>query len=89
MDIIDLFWNTSQEHRLGEVRDAVDRLRVERDLAGTDTRRLAEENAALRLRFGLLVRLLISKGVITAEEYAGLIADAQAPDRSMPQPGPW
>ncbi len=35
---------------------------------------LADENFALKLRLGLLVRLLISKGVITAEEYAKLIA---------------
>jgi hypothetical protein len=77
VDIIDLFWNTSQDSRIRDVRDEVDRLRVERDLAGTDARRLVEENAALRLRLGLLVRLLIAKGVITAAEYAALIAEAQ------------
>jgi hypothetical protein len=31
----------------------------------------------LKLRLGLLVRLLIDKGLITAEEYAALIAEAR------------
>ena len=46
----------------------------------TDLRKvkeLAEENVELKLRLGLLVRLLISKGVISAEEYASLIAGAR------------
>jgi hypothetical protein len=38
---------------------------------------LAEENVELRLRLGLLVKLLIAKGVFTAEEYAGLLATAR------------
>jgi hypothetical protein len=38
---------------------------------------LAQENMELKLRLGLLVRLLISKGVISAEEYAGLIAQSR------------
>jgi hypothetical protein len=39
---------------------------------------LAAENLELKLRLGLLVRLLISKGVFTAQEYAALIAEAHA-----------
>ena len=38
---------------------------------------LAAENAELKLRLGLLVRLLISKGIINAQEYAALITEAQ------------
>jgi transposase len=38
---------------------------------------LVEENLELKRRLGLLVRLQISKGVITAQEYAALITDAQ------------
>jgi hypothetical protein len=77
MDIFDLFWNVSQDGRIRDVRDEVDRLRVERDMTRMDGRQLAEENTALRLRLGLLIRLLIAKGVITAAEYAALIAEAQ------------
>lgn len=40
-------------------------------------KRLAEENLELKLRLGLLVRLLISKGIISAEEFATLIADSR------------
>jgi hypothetical protein len=39
---------------------------------------LAEENLELKLRLGLLVRLLIARKVITAEEYASLIAEARS-----------
>ena len=34
---------------------------------------LAEENLELKLRLAMLIRLLISKGVISAEEYASTI----------------
>jgi hypothetical protein len=74
MDIFDLIWNVSQERQIGELRGRLDRLRLEHDLAGT--RDLGKENLELKLRLGLLVRLLIAKSIITAEEYATLIADA-------------
>lgn len=51
-------------------------MRNERDLANWDIRKfreVADELLELELRHGLLVRLLIGKGLITAEEYAGLI----------------
>ncbi|HZY85185.1 MAG TPA: hypothetical protein VFE78_10170 [Gemmataceae bacterium] len=80
MDILDVLWNVSQEHQLGEVREQIERLNLQRDLDGWDMRRvkeLAEENVELKLRLGLLVRLLISKGVINAADYAALIAEAR------------
>ena len=81
MDLIDLFWNWSQEAQIRDVRREVDRLDLDRANARDAAERLIEENATLRLRLGLLVRLLISKGVITAQEYAALIADAgEGPD---------
>jgi hypothetical protein len=48
-------------------------------LAGGDrkVKELAEENLELKLRLGLLVRLLITKGVISAQEFATLIAEAR------------
>jgi hypothetical protein len=79
MDLFDFLWNLSQERQLGELRGRLDRLRLEHDLAGGDLRRmkeLAEENLELKLRLGLLVRLLIAKGVFTAQEYAAMIAEA-------------
>ena len=79
MDLLDFLWNVSQERQLEEVRGRFDRLRLEHDLASGDVRKvkeLAEENLELKLRLGLLVRLLITKGVITAQEYAALIAEA-------------
>jgi hypothetical protein len=80
MDLFDLIWNVSQERQIDELRGRLDRVRLEHDLADWDLRRakeLAEENLELKLRLGLLVRLLISKGVITAQEYASLIAEAR------------
>jgi hypothetical protein len=80
MDILDLLWNVSQEHQISEVRQQIERLQLQRDLGGWDVRRvkeLAEENVELKLRLGLLVRLLIAKGVFSAEEYAALIAEAR------------
>jgi hypothetical protein len=37
----------------------------------------ADENMEPKLRLGLLVRLLISNGIISAEEFAGLIAESR------------
>ena len=54
-----------------ETAHALHRERLERDLAGSDlakVKQLAEENLELKLRLGLLLRLLISKGVIDAHE---------------------
>ena len=87
MDFLDLLWNSSQERRLRDVRETVDRMEIERDLRGWDIRELAAENAALRLRLGLLVRLLVGKGVITAQEYAALIAEAQPRPGNRAEPG--
>ncbi len=77
MDLIDLLWNSSQDLKIRDVREDIDRMKVERDLSGWDTRDLAAENAELKVRLGLLVRLLISKGIITAQEYVALISEAQ------------
>jgi hypothetical protein len=79
MDLLDFLWNVSQDRQLDELRGQLDRARLEHDLAGGDRRlkELAAENLELKLRLGLLVRLLIAKGVITAQEYAGLIAETR------------
>jgi hypothetical protein len=82
MDILDLWWNSNQELQLREVRQQIERLQLERDVRRMNAPDLAAENAELRLRLGLLVRLLITKGVLTAEEYARLIAEARPTTRS-------
>ena len=86
MDLLDFLWNIDQERQLDELRQRVDQARLEHDLAGGDrkVKELAEENLELKLRLGLLVRLLISKGVITAQEYAGLIAGAHPGPSKVP-----
>jgi hypothetical protein len=80
MDPLDFLWNISQERQIDELRVRVDRERLQRDSVGWDlatVKQLAEENLELKLRLGLLLRLLISKGVITAQEYAAMIAEAR------------
>jgi hypothetical protein len=77
VDFIDLLWEMDQSSRISDVREQVDRLQKERDERGYDVRQLAAENVELKLRIGLLVRLLISKGVMTAAEYASLLAGAR------------
>jgi hypothetical protein len=76
-----LLGDLGQQLDIHEVRDKVERLQIERDLANWDIRKIrevADELLELELRHGLLVRLLIRKGLITAEEYAELIAAARA-----------
>ena len=79
MDLFDFLWNVSQERQLEELRGRLDQVRLEHDLASGDRKmkELADENLELKLRLGLLVRLLIIKGVITAQEYAALIAETR------------
>ena len=72
--------NVSQERQLEELRGRLDRAQVEQDLSVGNPQKLkelTEENLQLKLRLGLLVRLLISKGLITAQEYAALIAEVR------------
>lgn len=72
-----------QQLQLHELQDDVATIRRELDRAGWDerqTRELAERVLELHLRLGVLVRLLVVKGIIQAEEYASLI------DASRPKP---
>jgi hypothetical protein len=69
--------NTLQNWRISDLQTEVARLRRENESIDWDARRtkdLANENLELKLRLTLLVRLLITKGVFTAREYADLIA---------------
>ena len=95
MDLLDFLWNVNQERQIGELRGQLRQVRLEYDLAAWDLEKvkdLAEENLELKLRLGLLVRLLVKKGLITAQEFAALLAEARstsstaitALDRSRP-----
>lgn len=80
MDLLDLLWNHRQDQSIEDLRAKVQTARTDDDFAGDRMRRLAEENFELKLRLGLLVRLLISKGVFTAQEFAALVAEARVDD---------
>jgi hypothetical protein len=73
--------NIGQQLDISELQEQVDQMRTERDLEGFGSpkhRQLAEDLLQLQVRLGVLVRLLIEKGVISAEEYAKLIAVGQS-----------
>lgn len=80
MDFLDLLWSYDTGNGIKDLYSRFEKDRLERDLAAVDlatVKRLVEENQELQLRLGLLLRLLISKGVITAEEFAAAIAEAR------------
>ncbi|MGC3992453.1 MAG: hypothetical protein QM796_22685 [Chthoniobacteraceae bacterium] len=75
MSIIDAFWNLSQEFKLDELRAAHSKARGQ-DAAVIEA--LQDENRELRIHLGILTRLLIQHGVISAEEYSSSVADTKA-----------
>jgi hypothetical protein len=81
----DLFQgDLGQNLAISELRDQVERARAERDRMDWDVRKVrevAEEALELHLRLAVLLRLLIAKGVITAEEYASLLTAARPKPR--------
>ena len=75
MSIIDAFWNLSQEFKLDDLRDAHTKARGQ-DAAVIEA--LRDENRDLRIHLGILTRLLIQHGVISADEYSTSVADTKA-----------
>lgn len=75
MDIIDLFWNVSQDNALQD-------LKTSHEIAtGRDAvliKRLQEENYELRIRVSLLTRLLIERGVFTVDDFSTLLKETKA-----------
>jgi hypothetical protein len=74
MGLIDLFWNLSQDDALSSLEEAV----VE--ASGRDAaiiQRLQQENRELQIRVGVLIRLLIERGVFKADDYAALVNEAK------------
>ena len=74
MDIIDILWNVSQDQSIGELTAAQRRI-MERD--GTFIRKLQEENRELRLHLSLLIRILIERGVFSADDFSTLLAETK------------
>jgi hypothetical protein len=77
MDLLDLYWNVTQDREIGEVRRQFEQL--DRDRLGGDVKLkdLVEENRELKLRLAVLLRLLIGKGIFTAQEFATLLTEAR------------
>ncbi len=76
MDLFDLL----QQGDINQLRAEIERLRRQRDAEGWGAhkvKQVAEENLELKLRLGLLVRILIEKRAFSAEEFAGLLAEAR------------
>jgi hypothetical protein len=75
--------DVGQQLQLHELQNDVAAIRRELDRPAWDeirTREVAERVLELHLRVGVLVKLLIAKGVIQAEEYASIIAATRSRD---------
>ena len=73
-----LFFELGQEWSISKLQDDVHTLRCWKAGVVDDVnviQDIAERNVETNLRLALLVRLLISKGVTSAEEFATLISD--------------
>lgn len=70
MDIIDLFWNSAQDRSIDELKSS------QTKTAGrhaASIQHLREENHELRIRIGVLIRMLIERGVFSAEDFANSV----------------
>jgi hypothetical protein len=81
MDLIDLWWNASQESAINELRTS---LQTQRTSSATTLAQqlklitlIQKEQDELRLRLGVLIRLLIEKGELTTEQFSAAIQDAK------------
>jgi hypothetical protein len=70
MDIIDLFWNYSQDRDLAELVDSQTKMAGRHS---ANIQRLQQENHELRIRIGVLIRMLIERGVFSADDFANLV----------------
>jgi hypothetical protein len=90
MDFIDLWWNTSQQAAIRELRSGLGQAQLStRNAIARQTeiiRLLEEENDELRVRLGVLIRLLIQKGVLATEEFASAVSAAKTEIAAMERP---
>lgn len=84
MDIIDLFWNYSQDRDLAELMNS------QAKTAGrhsANIQRLQQENHELRIRIGVLIRILIERGIFSADDFANSVNQTKEKlNPSMPKP---
>ena len=75
MDLLDIFWNLSQDETLDELADshADDNAR-----SAAAIQRLQDENRDLRIKVSVLVCLLVRSGHVNEEEFRSATAEAQA-----------
>ena len=86
MDIIDLYWNFSQDKAINELHSSNARTLGRHSAA---VQRLQEENYELRIRIGALIRLLIERGVFSADDFAKLVNETKEtlkPQMRKPNP---
>jgi hypothetical protein len=81
MDLIDALWNYSQDKAIEEMHGLHTK---ENSRSAARLQRLEAENHELRIRIGVLIRLLIERGVFSAEDFAASVKDIQA--RLAPAP---
>jgi hypothetical protein len=77
MELLDLLLQKDVD----ELHKQLNRLELEHDQTVWDlpkVKALAAENLDLKWRLGLLVRLLIAKGVFTGQEYAQLMNETRS-----------
>jgi len=82
MDLLDLYWNYSQHTAIDDLQAELSVARLESGTAAARQAKLIQllrqENDELRLRVGVLIRLLVQQGVISAEQYSSAVTDAKA-----------
>jgi hypothetical protein len=90
-----LLGDVGQQLDIEDMKDRMDRLRSEKSPTDlTQDRQIAalrQEVHDLKLRLGVLIRLLIAKNVLSAEEIASMIATLepeQHPEREEGKPNP-
>jgi hypothetical protein len=76
-----LLGDLGQQLDIEELREHIEQIKSTHESTTWDVHKIKEvanDLIELELRYGLLVRLLIAKALISAEEYAGLIAAARS-----------
>jgi hypothetical protein len=108
MDLFDFWWLSSQQSAIAELRASLNA--VNRNGRTSIARQnellkmVLQENDELRLRLGVLIRLLVQQGVISREQFSVAVNEAKAnialaknqkvarpsakPLQKLPKPGP-
>ena len=75
MDLLDIFWNYSQDLDLRDLGIAQETAEKRHS---NHVQRLEQENRELRIRVGVLIRMLIERGVFSAGDYDTAVKTTQA-----------